>query len=268
MKILVDKMPNSPKDCLFSRYTENGKGNTYYACTRGSIVCPIPNRACPYFTDAKKPKGISDKLKPCPFCGGNANITHENEGTDNSSYVIECEDCGAFVTFVNSSENGEEAWHCSKAATINSCNFIVTAICPASTGDDGLMFDRNNASIIKKSNTDLLISRTPIDGFLYPVFSDRHPDVNSVLVYTKSPKKPNISMVEDVLDCNFTMSCQSEKETFIKILYEVLGDDLSYSLVTQINEKLSEIAANYKNETKLPRLTPNGLVHILSEIWY
>lgn len=145
-------------------------------------------------------------------------------------------------------------------------NFIVTAICPASTGDDGLIFDRNNVSIIKKANTDLLISRTPADGFLYPAFSDRQPDVNSVLVYTKSPKKPNISMVEDVLDCDFTMSCQSEKEAFIKILYEVLGDDLSYSLVTQINEKLSEIAANYKNETELPRLTANGLVHILSEV--
>lgn len=128
------------------------------------------------------------------------------------------------------------------------------------------MFDRSNASIIKKANTDLLISRTPADGFLYPVFSDRAPDVNSVLVYTKSPKKPNISMVEYVLDCNFTMSCQSEKEAFIKILYEVLGDDLSYPLVTQINEKLSIIAANYNNETELPRLTADGLVHILSEV--
>ncbi len=82
-------------------------------------------------------------------------------------------------------------------------NFIVTALCPACTGDDGLIFDRDNASIIKKSNTDLIISKTPADGFLYPVFSDRQPDPNSVLIYSKSPKKPNISMVEDVLDCNF-----------------------------------------------------------------
>ncbi|MCM1380594.1 MAG: DUF4317 domain-containing protein [Muribaculaceae bacterium] len=145
-------------------------------------------------------------------------------------------------------------------------NFIVTAICPASTGDDGLIFDRDNISIVKKANTDLLISRAPVDGFLYPVFSDRQPDVNSVLCYTKNAKKPNISMVENVLDCDWVMSCQSEKEAFIKILYEVFGDDLSYSLVTQINGELNIIAANYEGVTELPRLTADGLVHILSEI--
>lgn len=145
-------------------------------------------------------------------------------------------------------------------------NFIVTAICPACTGDDGLMFDRNNASIIKKSNTDLLISRTPIDGFLYPVFSDRQPDVNSVMYYTKTPKKPNISMIEDVLNCDFVMTCQNEKAAFGKILSEVFGDDLSYTVVTQVNEKISEIAANYKGNTELPKIGAAELMGILSDI--
>lgn len=143
-------------------------------------------------------------------------------------------------------------------------NFIVTALCPACTGDDGLMFDRNNASIIKKSNTDLLISKTPADGFLYPVFSDRQPDPYSVLVYTKTPKKPNISMVEDVLDCDFKMSCQSEKEAFGKILSVVLGDNLSYTVITQVNEELRGIAAEFRNETEMPILTSpilNGILY-------
>lgn len=147
-------------------------------------------------------------------------------------------------------------------------NFIVTALCPACTGDDGLMFDRNNASIIKKSNTDLLISRTPADGFLYPVFSDRQPDPGSVLVYTKSPKKPNISMVEDVLDCKFQMSCQSEKAAFGKILSAVLGDDLSYAVVTQINDELRGIASEFRNETEMPLLTSSVLNGILYNVGF
>lgn len=147
-------------------------------------------------------------------------------------------------------------------------NFIVTAICPACTGDDGLIFDRDNASIIKKSNTDLIISKTPADGFLYPVFSDRQPDPNSVLVYTKSPKKPNISMVDDVLDCNFKMSCQSEKAAFGKILSVVLGDDLSYAVVTQINDELRGIAAEFRNETEMPLLTSSILNGILYNVGF
>lgn len=147
-------------------------------------------------------------------------------------------------------------------------NFIVTALCPACTGDDGLIFDRNNASIIKKSNTDLLISKTPADGFLYPVFSDRQPDMNSVLVYTKTPKKPNISMVEDVLDCDFKMSCQSEKAAFGKILSAVLGDDLSYTVITQVNDELRGIAAEFRNETEMPLLTPSILNGILYNVGF
>lgn len=142
-------------------------------------------------------------------------------------------------------------------------SFIVTALCPACTGDDGLMFDRNNASIIKKSNTDLLISKTPTDGFLYPVFSDRQPDPNSVLVYTKTPKKPNISMIEDVLDCNFVMTCQNEKAAFGKILSGVLGDDLSYTIITQVNESLREIVASHKSDTELPKINETTLGNIL-----
>lgn len=147
-------------------------------------------------------------------------------------------------------------------------NFIVTALCPACTGDDGLMFDRNNASIIKKSNTDLLISRTPTDGFLYPVFSNRQPDMNSVMYYTKTPKKPNISMVEDVLDCDFAMTCQSEKEAFGKILSVVLGDDLSYTVITQVNDELRGIAAEFRNETEMPLLTSSILNGILYNVGF
>lgn len=147
-------------------------------------------------------------------------------------------------------------------------NFIVTALCPACTGDDGLMFDRNNASIIKKSNTDLLISRTPTDGFLYPVFSNRQPDMNSVMYYTKTPKKPNISMVEDVLDCDFAMTCQSEKVAFGKILSVVLGDDLSYTVITQVNDELRGIAAEFRNETEMPFLTPSILNGILYNVGF
>lgn len=142
-------------------------------------------------------------------------------------------------------------------------NFIVTALCPACTGDDGLMFDRSNASIIKKSNTDLLISRTPTDGFLYPVFSNRAPDVYSVMHYTKTPKKPNISMIEDVLDCDFVMTCQNEKAAFGKILSEVLGDDLSYTVITQVNERLREIVARHKSDTELPKINEDTLRNIL-----
>ncbi len=142
-------------------------------------------------------------------------------------------------------------------------NFIVTAVCPVSTGDDGLMFDRENAAIVKKANTDLIISRAPTDGFFYPVFSDRSPDVNRVMYYTKTPKKPNISVVNDVLGCEFVMSCQSEKETFQQVLTDVVSDELSYTVITQVNEAIRDIVTKSRNETEMPLIDDNKLHNIL-----
>ena len=142
-------------------------------------------------------------------------------------------------------------------------NFIAAAICPVNTGDDGLMFDRENSSIVKKANTDLIISRTPTDGFFFPVFSDRSPDVNRVMYYTKTPKKPNISVVENVLGCNFVITCQSEKETFQQVLTDVVGDELSYTVITQVNEALRDIVTSSKNETEMPLIDDSKLHGIL-----
>ena len=142
-------------------------------------------------------------------------------------------------------------------------NFIVAAVCPVCTGDDGLMFDGEANAIVKKANTDLIISRNPTDGFLYPVFSDRAPDVNNVMYYTKTPKKPNISVVEDVLGCDFVMSFQREKETFQQVLTDVVADELSYTVITQVNEAIRDIVNNSKNETELPVIDDNKLHNIL-----
>ncbi len=142
-------------------------------------------------------------------------------------------------------------------------NFIVAAVCPVCTEDYGLMFDGKANAIAKKANTDLIISRTPTDGFLFPVFSDRAPDVNNVMYYTKTPKKPNLSIVEDVLGCNFVMSFQREKETFRQVLTDVAADELSYTVITQINEAVRDIVNNAKNETELPLLDENKLHSIL-----
>lgn len=148
----------------------------------------------------------------------------------------------------------------------NEYNFIVTAVCPVCTGDDGLMFDTENSSIVKKTNTDLIISRAPTDGFFYPVFSDRSPDVNSVMYFTKTPKKPNISIIEDVLGCAFLMTCQNEKETFQQVLTDVVGDELNYTVITQINESLRDIVTKAKNETEMPIIDDNKLHNILFDV--
>ena len=50
MKILVDKMPESPEDCPYSILRENTFGDSWVSCTKGMCVCENI-KYCRFFTD-------------------------------------------------------------------------------------------------------------------------------------------------------------------------------------------------------------------------
>lgn len=143
-------------------------------------------------------------------------------------------------------------------------SFIITAICPVELRFDGLVYSDENKKIEKKSTCDRIVGM-PTDGFLFPVFSERAPDVNSVMYYTKNFKKPNTSVVEDFLGCEFVMTAVSEKATFHKILSDVAGDELDYELITNVNDKISEFVDSYAHETDPAQVDAGKLNSILWE---
>lgn len=143
-------------------------------------------------------------------------------------------------------------------------NFVITAICPVNIRLDGLVYNDEINEIVKKPSSDRIVEM-PSDGFLFPVFSDRTPDVNGVMYYTKNAKKPNTSIVDELLGCEFVMTCQSEKATFHSILNNVVADELDYSMITTVNEKIQEIVDQNSHETEIPTIDKNRLSSILWE---
>lgn len=144
--------------------------------------------------------------------------------------------------------------------------YLLTAICPVNTSSDGFVFDSFNNEITKKLNTELIISKAPSDGFLYPVFSNRSSDINHVMYYAKSANKPNVSVIEDVLGCNFVMSAENEKANFQSILKNVVGDDLDYMVIKTVNEKIQEVVEDNKEETDKVVIDDLKLKDILTDI--
>lgn len=144
-------------------------------------------------------------------------------------------------------------------------NYIITAICPANTGTDGFVFNREDKEILKKLNNELIIDKVPTDGFLFPTFDNRSSDINHVMVYSKSTKTPNVSLVEDVLGCEFVMSPDVEKESFKSIIKSVAGDDLDYTLLNTVNEKIKDVIDESKDNTEVTLLGPTVLKDILRD---
>lgn len=174
-----------------------------------------------------------------------------------STYTIFSAHCTYSVLNKNKNDDFEEE-------ADHDYNFIITAICPVNLRIDGLIYNEENNSIAKKESSDRIVE-LPSDGFLFPLFSDRTADVNGVLYYTKNAKKPNTSIVDELLGCEFVMSCDSEKETFQAILNNVVGDELDYDVITTVNEKIQEIVDQNAHETEIPTIDNNKLSSILWE---
>lgn len=143
--------------------------------------------------------------------------------------------------------------------------FILTAICPSHTGNDGFVFNPEDSTLWKRNNTELIVDKIPTDGFLFPAFNNRSSDINSVMYYTKTPKKPNISFVENFLQCEFTFSSDMEKNGFKKLLSMALGDELNYTILTSLNNSLTDIVTVSRNETDIPTIDGQQLKAIISE---
>lgn len=143
-------------------------------------------------------------------------------------------------------------------------NFIITAICPVNLRIDGLIYDEQANSIAKKETADRIVD-PPTDGFLFPLFSDRQADINGVLYYTKNAKKPNSSIVEELLGCEYSMSGVSEKATFHAIMNNVCGDELDLKVINTVNSKIQDIIDRNAHETEIPTVNSKDISNILWE---
>ncbi len=150
-----------------------------------------------------------------------------------------------------------------KSDQTNDYNFILTVLCPVEIGEDVLIFDddENNICLIPKKSR--VISRNPTDGFLFPILTCGDPDINAVLCYTNKPKEPNKSLVENVLGCETTFTAVAEKEVFGKVLSDIVGKDLDYTLITTINDKIAEEVKEHRFDSKPVTIDDTKLKDIL-----
>ncbi len=131
-------------------------------------------------------------------------------------------------------------------------SFLVTAICPVEMRVDGLIYNEDDNAIVRKTAYDRIVAEVPTDGFLYPTFTGRGGDVNHVLYSARKPKNVNVSIVENVLGCKFICTANQEKESFHTLMEDIVAEELSYTVITDVNDKLKNIAEEYKNEAELP----------------
>lgn len=101
--------------------------------------------------------------------------------------------------------------------------YLLCSICPVSLSKPGLGYleDKN---LIGARIRDWVVG-VPDIGFLFPAFTDRSTDINSIMYYTKNAKDPHPELMEVGLGCCSKQTATQQKEIFHTIINKALEDD-------------------------------------------
>lgn len=123
--------------------------------------------------------------------------------------------------------------------------YLLCAICPVSLTEPGLGYFEDDNRIGARIR-DWVVGQPEV-GFIFPAFTDRSTDVNSIMYYTKNPKAPHPELMEKALGCSSKQTATEQKEVFTTIIREALGDDEEKSdhLFMEIQETLSNIVEEH-----------------------
>lgn len=145
--------------------------------------------------------------------------------------------------------------------------FVIGFVCLAEKSPSAVCFDIPNQSLILESLTNKEINyNKPLDGFLFPAYTQGQADVNHVIYYTKKAKEPNMKFINNVLGCKLALTCDKEKAAFSLIIGSLIGDKTNLKTLEQVYACLNEyyISELSKDDSVEPKIDKKGLVKLLS----
>ena len=123
---------------------------------------------------------------------------------------------------------------------------LICCICPVSLTKPGLGFDTVSGEFHNRVQD--WVVEMPQSGFLFPAFHDRSTDIHSILCYTKKPEELPCDFIQDLFGCIPPLTAGIQKETFQTVIEESLGEDADFTVVTQIQTRLTELLEETKEE--------------------
>lgn len=140
--------------------------------------------------------------------------------------------------------------------------YLLCCICPVNLSKPGLSYDAEN-NTFRNRIRDWVVDM-PLQGFLFPAFTDRTSDIHSTLYYTKDTDELDMNFIDGILGCPMPLSAGSQKETFQAIVEETLGDACSIETVINIHEKLNEMIEENKDNPEPLSLDKNEVKSLLA----
>lgn len=126
--------------------------------------------------------------------------------------------------------------------------FILCSICPVKLSKAALSYDAQDNKIEDRVR-DWVVDK-PDKGFLFPAFNDRSTDIHSALYYTRKSDEIQPEVIENVLGAETTTSAESQKEGFISMVEDILGEACSFEMIRNIHEEINDLIEEHKEDAE------------------
>lgn len=123
--------------------------------------------------------------------------------------------------------------------------FLIAVICPITSAKPVLCCNVKDGSYLP--NSTVMTVGKPETGFLFPAFNDRASDIHSALFYSKKGEERHGEIAEAVFGTDLPESEQTDKNIFVKLVQESLGNQCSFEKVKAISDNINELADGMTN---------------------
>lgn len=128
--------------------------------------------------------------------------------------------------------------------------YFLCALCPVTLSKPGLGYleEENKIGVRMRD----WIVGAPENGFLYPAFSERSSDIDTLLYYTKNPKEPHMLFMEEGLGCKGRRTSTQQKKAFENVVKQALAgsEESSEEVFLSIQESISDLMEQKEAEGK------------------
>ena len=151
---------------------------------------------------------------------------------------------------------------------VYSSHFILCSVNKTDQPKKALLFDYIEKEFKSNNAVDPIINlASPLSGFLFPAFNDNSADVNHILYCAGKVNQPDVTFIEEVLNCEEIITAAEDKDCFELILNKVIGDVVDSTVISNVYEEIDKIVQESKEdkeESEEPLLDYKDIERILT----
>lgn len=144
--------------------------------------------------------------------------------------------------------------------------FVMCSISKADAAKGGIYYSAATERFELNSSLDKTVHlSSPIEGFMFPAFSDNCSDINKILYYTAKSNIRNEALIENVLCCRAEPTAKEEQEKFEEIIRLVNGEKIKPEIMKNIYEAINEKIETCEDTDDIVTLDAEDLRDIFEE---